>query len=215
MYTLFGGHFSRALIIEMVMAEGGIDYELREVDFPNDEHRSPEFLAINPAGWVPALITPGGETLYETPAIALHLCEQHKLTHLVPAVDDPDRGQFLSGFFYITDDIEPAMKRVFYPHRYVNRPEDTEAMTQMSLDVVLERLSVIEKRLDAAGPYHLGDRFSLVDLILTYWSSYPAAEGRLEPYPALRRCMKLVMERPALAPGFDETGELLEKYPRT
>ena len=68
MYILYGGRFTRTLIVEMVMAEGDIAYELREIDIFKQQHRSPEFLAINPAGWVPAMITPEGETLHETPA---------------------------------------------------------------------------------------------------------------------------------------------------
>lgn len=63
MYILYGGPFTRALIVEMVMAEGNIPYELREVDIVKQAHQSPEFLAINPAGYVPAVITPQGETL--------------------------------------------------------------------------------------------------------------------------------------------------------
>ena len=73
MYILYGGRFTRALMVEMVMAEGGIPYELRNVDIVAHEHRRPEYLAVNPAGWVPALLTPEGETLYETPAINLYL----------------------------------------------------------------------------------------------------------------------------------------------
>ena len=50
MYVLYGGSFTRAIIVEMVMAEGDIAYELRNVDTTRGEHRSAAFLAINPAG---------------------------------------------------------------------------------------------------------------------------------------------------------------------
>ena len=115
MYILYGGHFTRALITEMVMAEGGIPYELRNVDIVAQEHRRPEYLAINPAGWVPALVTPEGATLYETPAINLYLAERHGLTHLAPAPGDPDRGIFLSGLFSVTGDLEADPEALFLP----------------------------------------------------------------------------------------------------
>ena len=212
MYILYGGPLTRALITEMVMAEGDIAYELREVDILNNEHRTPEFLAINPTGWVPVLVTPEGETLYETPAINLHLAERHGLTHLAPRVDEPDRGQFLSGLFYLSGDLEPVMKRYFYPQRYVLRTEDTPAMRARSLDIALERLGVIERRLAAGGPYHLGARFSLVDLTMSYWTAYIDALGALESYPAIRRCMTLVMDRPKLRGKFDGLIALRDKY---
>ena len=89
MYIVYGGKFTRTLMVEMVMAEIGIACEMRNVDTIKREHLSPVYLKINPAGWVPALITPEGDRLYETPAINLYLAERHRATHLAPAVDDP------------------------------------------------------------------------------------------------------------------------------
>ena len=158
---LYGGPYTRALITEMVLIESGIPYELRVVDVLANEHRSPEFLAINPAGWVPALITPEGETLYETPAINLMIAERHGLTDIAPAAGDPARGRFLCGLFYLTGELEPVMKRYFFPHRYVVRKEDASAMKKMAAADALDRLGVVNQRLEAEGPYHLGDRVSL------------------------------------------------------
>ncbi len=212
MYILYGGRYTRALIVEMVLAEGELDYELRDVNIVDQEHRSPEFLAINPAGWVPALITPGGETLYETPAICLYLAEHHSLTHLAPRTEEAERGRFLSGLFYLTDELEPVMKRYFYPHRYVLREEDTSARKQKSISDALVCLSVIDQRLRDGGPYHLGDRFSLVDLVLTYWAAYLDLDGALAPYPALRRCIERVRERPALRTKFEMWDAMQAEY---
>lgn len=204
MYILYGGPFTRALIVEMVLVEGDIDYELRGVDIVAQGHRTPEFLAINPAGWVPALITPEGETLHETHAINLYLAERHGLGHLAPRLDEPERGPFLSGLFYLADDFEPVMKRYFYPHRYVLRDEDTPAMTQRSLAVALDRLGVIEQRLGGGGPYYLGGRFSLVDLAMAYWAVLLDWPGVLDALPAVKRCTALVANRPKLRARFDD-----------
>ncbi len=202
MYILYGGPHTRAILVEMVLAEGDIPYELRVVDTVKQEHRTPAYLAINPAGWVPALITPEGETLVETPAINLALAERHGLTQLAPRIDEPARAQFLSGLFYLTDELEPAMKRYFYPHRYVLRPEDGPAMKAKALAVALDRFAVIDRHLDKAGPYHLGAHYSLVDLTLAHWATTLEASELLDPYPALRRCMDLVTERPKIRDKF-------------
>ena len=202
-YILYGGRFTRALITEMVMAEGGIPYEVRDVDIVAQEHRRPEYLAVNPSGWVPALVTPEGEILYETPAISLYLAERHRLTHLAPAIGDPDRGLFLSGFFSVAGDLEPILKRYFYPHRYVMREDDSAAMKERALGEALERLQVTEGRLHGRGPYHLGERFSLVDLTLCHWTAPLLDRGVLAPCPALRRCLELVTARPKLRPHFE------------
>ncbi len=214
MYVLYGGRHTRSTLVEMVMAEGGIAYELRGVDILRGEHRTPEYLAINPAGWVPALVTPEGETLYETAAINLHLAERHGLTQLAPRTDDPDRGRFLSGLFFLTDDLEPIMKRYFYPQRFVLRDDDAPAMRQRALDDAIERLSVIEKRLQTDGPFHLGVRYSLVDLTMAYWAVQVAARVPLENLPAVRLCTERVMARPALRDRFQAVVAGSEEFAR-
>ena len=212
MYILYGGDFTRALVTEMVMAEGGISYELREVDIVNDGHRTPEFLKINPAGWVPALITPEGEHLYETPAINLYLAERHALTHLVPPETDNDRGRFLSGFFFLAGDLEPVIKRVFYAHRFVLRPDDEQQARQMATDTALERLRVIEAKIGAGGPYFLGERFSLIDLTLAYWVGALNRSGLLDEFAAIQNAVGLVRARPKLGTHFDRIDEARVKY---
>ncbi len=104
------------------------------------------------------------------------------------------------------------MKRYFYPQRYVLRPEDAPAMKAQALDAALDRLAVIEQRLQKNGPYHLGARFSLVDLTMAYWTAYVDFIDALGPYPAVRHCTDLVMDRPKLRRKFDELKTLKHKY---
>ena len=52
-----------------VLEEIGADYELKLVDAKAGQHRSPEYLRINPNGLIPMLATPDGATLFESAAI--------------------------------------------------------------------------------------------------------------------------------------------------
>lgn len=197
-YILYGNSFARSLVTEMVMAEGQIEYELHEVDMFKQEHRLKQYLAINPAGWLPALVCPSGEVLYETPAINLYLCEKHQLKHLAPASEEGERGKFLSGLFYITDELEPATKRFYYPHRYIFQKEDLQKMKHQALEDTLKCFAVINHRLQAEGPYHLGKRFSLVDITMAYWAMLMDFGDNLLSYPGVKQCMDLVAARPRL-----------------
>ncbi len=125
MYILYGGKLTRTVGPQMVLHEGDLAYELREIDIMRDEHRRPEFLAINPAGYVPALITPEGQVLHEAAAIMLYLADRHGLDDLAPAPDAPERGLFYSKLFLLTNDVQPAMKRYYFPHRYSTDDADT------------------------------------------------------------------------------------------
>jgi glutathione S-transferase len=213
-YVLYGGPFTRGLLVEMVLAEGDIAYERRTVDTLKGEHRSAAYLAVNPAGLVPALVTPEGEILVETPAIDLYLAERHDLVQLAPRAEEPERGRFLSGLFYLSGELEPRLKRYYYPHRFALRAEDGPAVQEHALQGVLDRLAVIERQLRDRGPYHLGERFSLVDLTLAFWTVLLDREDRLAPYAAIRRCTTMVTDRSKLRGKFDELAAMREDYAR-
>ena len=152
MYILYGGDFTRATLVQWVLEEGKIEYELRTIDILKGEHRSAEFLAINPAGLVPLLITPDGDALHEVAALMLYLADRHQLTELAPPSTDPDRGLFLATVFHIAGDIQSEMKRFHFPHRFSLRREDDAGIQDLAKSLVLSRLNVMNTRLEERGP---------------------------------------------------------------
>lgn len=212
MYTLYGGDFTRAPLVQWVLDEGRIPYDIRKIDIVKGEHRTPEFLSINPAGLVPVLITPEGDALYEVAALMLYLAERHRLTDLAPAVDDPRRGLFLSSVFWIASDIQAEMKRFHFPHRYSLKPEDALAVRDMSQQLVLSRLDVMDARLARSGPHILGDRFSLADFYLTFWVAYLDRETVRQRCRCVARLYDMVRSRPGATRFIEETEKMSDDY---
>lgn len=212
MYILYGGDYTRAPLVQWVLEEGKLEYEFRKIDILNGEHRSAEFLAINPAGLVPVLITPEGDRLYETAALILYLADRHQLVHLAPSPDDPERGLFLSALFHIAGDIQTEMKRFHFPHRFSLRLEDNVAIQDMARSLVLTRLSVMNTRLEMRGPYILGTRFSIADFFLAFWIAYLDRKAVCEAFPAVSRLYELVRSRPGAAGFIDETELMADEY---
>jgi glutathione S-transferase len=112
------------VLVQWALEEGGLKYEFRNINILKAEHRTTDFLATNPAGLVPVLITPEGQALYETAALMVYLADRHGLTDLAPPLTDPSRGLFLSTIFYLASDIQSEMKRFHFPHRFAPRRED-------------------------------------------------------------------------------------------
>lgn len=213
LYILYGGKFTRSALVEQVMAECDVRCELRHINTAKREQKSPEFLKVNPAGWIPALITPEGNTLYETPAINLFLAERHAIPDLAPALDDPDRGLFLSGLFYISGMLEPALKRYWFSDRYGDGAEDANAVRSKAWQDALDYFTVINARLAENGPFHLGERFSLVDLMLAYWSESFVKPASIDHLSAIQHCHELVYERPKLRPHkYAQRNSIAELY---
>ena len=150
----------------------------------------------------------------ETPAINLYLAERYNVGELAPSIGEAERGPFLSRLFFLSGDLEPILKRMFYPERFVLRPGDEAEMSEKSLREALQRMQLIERDLEHRGPYQLGPRFSLLDIILSFWVEYVNVDGALETCPALLRCYQLVRERPRIRPCFEQMIEQRAEYAR-
>ena len=77
---------SCALATHLTLAEADADYEAIRLDFAAGEQQGTKYLAINPKGRVPALVTDRG-ILTETPAILLYIAQVHPHCALAPLDD--------------------------------------------------------------------------------------------------------------------------------
>ena len=75
---------SSSLAARLAFVLAGLPGEVREIGLRAGESRTPEYLAINPKGQVPALVLDNGETLTETAAILLAIGELAPQSGLIP-----------------------------------------------------------------------------------------------------------------------------------
>ena len=212
MYILYGGDFTRAPLVQWVLEEGGLDYELRKIDIIKGEHRTAEFKAINPAGLIPVLITPDGDALYEVAALMVYLADRHQLSELAPAVTDRGRGLFLSTVFYIASDIQSEIKRFHFPHRYSLRREDDTSIQELTKTLVFTRLDIMNTRLASGGPYVLGSRFCLADFYLSFWIALLDPAGVCQRFPSIAKLYDLVRSRRGAKPYLEGAERMAEEY---
>lgn len=213
MYTLYHQDGTRSGAALLVLEEGGLEYDLRHIDITADEHRSEEFLAVNPRGLIPTLVTDSGEIICETAAIMMYLADRHRLAELAPLPDEAGRGVLHDWLFYHVGEVQEAGKRNAYANRYSTDPADIPRIRAKAADTLLERWRIVDRHLADNGPYHLGARFSLVDLYLSITAAWlqmgdervggPDTDLRLENLPAVERCYELVAARPRCAPVLD------------
>src|SRR6202047_5101446 len=87
MIKLFYAVNTCSLASHIALEEAGAEYSTVKISFATNEQRSPEYLAINPKGRVPALVTDRG-ILTETPAMLAFIAQSFPQTKLAP-LDDP------------------------------------------------------------------------------------------------------------------------------
>ena len=213
MYTLYHQDGTRSGAALLVLEEGGLEYDLRRIDITADEHRSEDFLAVNSRGLIPTLVTDSGEVICETAAIMMYLADRHRLAELAPLPHEPGRGALHDWLFYHVGEVQEAGKRLAYANRYSTDPADIPRIRARAADALLERWRIVDRHLAHKGPYHLGTRFSLVDLYLSITTTWlgmgdervggPGTDLRLQNLPAVKRCYELVAARPKCAPVLD------------
>ena len=86
MLKLFYAPGSCALASHVALEEVGAEYEAVRVDLRANDQRKPEYLAINPKGRVPALVTDKG-VLTENPAILAFVAQSFPEARLAPLDD--------------------------------------------------------------------------------------------------------------------------------
>ncbi|WP_223475470.1 glutathione S-transferase family protein [Oricola indica] len=200
MYRLYWAEGTASFAPQAVLEEAGLAYELVRIDTTKGEHGKPDYLAINPAGRVPALELPDGAILTESAAISLYLAERHGLEEIAPAVMDPDRGTFLRWLFYLAVTLQEAYKPFYYPERWSADPGDRPRIRARAAERIIECWQPVEAHLAANGPYHLGERFSLADIFVLMNSTWHVTPEQLvERFPAVGRCIALASKRPVIA----------------
>lgn len=177
---------SRAVISKWMLDECSAEYEIATIDFEKGEHKSPEFLKINPAGKLPALVD-GESKIFESAAICLYLGDKFPEANLAPKINAPERGRYLSLMVYSTSQLEPALG-------------DTMLGAQTSLqrgwtDFETAR-NVIEGEL-GAGPYLFGEWFTATDIMIGSMFIWRRMLGGQQDRPKLEAYVDRLLARPA------------------
>lgn len=148
---------SRAQMARWMLEEVGAPYDQVLVDFEKGEHKTPEFLALNPMGKLPTLVHKG-VVVTETAAVIAYLADAFPKAGLAPAISDPLRGAYYRWLFFGGSCFEPAMIDVM-----MKRPPVQKSMAGWGdFDDVKATL----KTALTPGPYLLGDRFSAADVYI-------------------------------------------------
>ncbi len=204
-YTLYTARGTCALATHIALVEAGADFALRPLDFKSTEQRSPEYLALNPKGRVPALATPQG-VLTENPALLLYIAQTHPQAGLAP-LDDPfllARMQELHSYLASTVHVNHA-----HTHRGARWADDAAAQEAMRAKVaqnMTDCAALLEAWLDP-GPWALGERWSVADAYLYVVAGWMDGDGvDMQRFPRLRDHQARMAARPATQQALAQLG---------
>jgi len=185
--TIYGDSISgNCLKAKFVCDRLGIPYRWIETSVIKAETRTPEFLAMNPAGQVPVMKLADGRVLAQSNAIILYLAEG---SDLIPA-DAFDRALMLQWMFWEQYSHETAIAVRRFHKTYLKKPDS-------EIDPALlpkgERVLAVMNAHLATGPYFVGKKLTLADIALVAYTRW-AHEGGfdLARHPRVRDWVRRV-----------------------
>jgi glutathione S-transferase len=176
------------------LAEIGVEYELVRIE-RDAAQADAAYRALNPLGVVPTLVD-GDLVLTESAAILLYLADRYPEARLAPE----DRAQFYRWLVFMTNSLQTAFLRVFYPERYGGGDE----VSRTAAAEAQGHFEVIERNLDGRD-WLVGDHRTAADLflfMLTRWGR------RLEPPAWDRPVIRAHFLRTLALPG---VGRMIEE----
>ena len=201
MLTLYFAQGTCALASLIALEEAGLAYEPKKLSIKDNEQRAADYLAINPKGRVPALVTDRG-VLTETIAILAYIAQTVPQAKLAP-LDDPFEFARLQSFNnYICSTVHVNHAHRPRGSRWADDPAALDAMKAKVPQTMAESFALIEETL-FQGPWVMGKDYSVADpylFVMTGWlpsdgvdparfSKVSAHHARMLERPAVQRAL--------------------------
>ncbi|MGE8319635.1 MAG: glutathione S-transferase family protein [Comamonas sp.] len=187
----FFNPMSRARMVRWMQEECGAEYESVQLEF-GTTMKSPDYLAINPMGKVPA-ITDGGTVITETGAILAYLADKYPHKQLAPAVGSAARGEYYRWLFFVGGPVEAATTA---------KSEGwlQEQTARQAVSAGFGRFDDLVRTLEqavAGKRYLCGDHFTAADLYMASYLRWSMMTGQLPQKEVFQAYAEPLCARPA------------------
>ena len=150
-----------ALASHIALEEAGAAYTTERVDFKTNQQNSPEYLAINPKGRVPALVTDRG-VLTETPAMLAFIAQSFPLAKLAPLGDAFAFAQVQAFNSYLCSTLHVAHAHGRRGYRWASEESSFADMKRKVPETFGAGLTLIERDM-LKGPWVMGQDYTICD----------------------------------------------------
>jgi len=178
--------------VRLLLAHLGLPFERIELDTDSGETRTPEYLAKNPNGKIPALELDSGDVLCESNAILFYLAAG---TALLPE-DNLERARALQWMFFEQYSHEPYIAVSRHVLQHLDLTDENRALVASKRESGYQALKVMEEHL-ANRVFFVAERFTIADVAL-YAYTHVAEEGGFElaNFPAIQDWLTRVSSQP-------------------
>src|SRR5690348_13050189 len=197
MLTLYYAPATIALATLIALEEAGAAYDPVRLDFSKNEQRGEAYLAVNPKGRVPSLVTERG-ILTETPATLAYIAQTHPEANLAPLADPFAfaEAQAFNCYLCATAHVAHAHGRRGY--RWTDDQAAMDAMKRFVPTSMAAAMQLIEAGM-LKGPWVMGEAYSICDPYLFTVAGWMGPDGLdLSAFPRVIEHRDRMAERPAV-----------------
>jgi glutathione S-transferase len=187
---------TRSIRARWTLQELGVEFDSEVIDMIAGAHRSPEFLAINPAGKLPVLVD-GDLTLTESAAIVLYLCDKYAHKGLLPT-DIPRRAEVYRWLLFAVTELEQPLWRIARHTSIYDESDRLAQEVELAKRDFLAMAAVLERHLENRR-YLVEPSFSAADIVCGYTLDWANEIDLLAELPRSKEYMQRLYQRP-LAP---------------
>ncbi|MBD3665782.1 glutathione S-transferase family protein [Sulfitobacter aestuariivivens] len=184
MLKLFYAPGTISIAVAIALEEAGLAYEAVKVDFAAGEQTKPAYLAVNPKGRVPALVTASGSVMTETGALLDYIADIAPAAGLRPT--DPAVTQHMrSVMYYLASTMHVAHAHKMRGSRWADQQSSFDDMTAKVPQTMADCAAYVESDC-LRGAYVLGDTISIADPYLFVVCNWLQGDGvTVSDYPAV------------------------------
>ena len=197
MLKLYYAPATCALASHIALEEAGADYTTERLNFRANQQNSPEYLAINPKGRVPSLVTDRG-ILTETPAMLAFIAQSFPKAKLAPLDDAFAFAQVQSFNSYLCSTVHVAHAHKLRGARWATEESSFADMKRKVPETMSACFALIERGM-LKGPWVMGDSYTICDPYLFTISQWLEGDSvDIKSMPKVADHFKRMTERPAV-----------------
>ena len=192
-----------ALASHIALAESGADYSTERIDFKTNQQNSPEYLAINPKGRVPTLVTDRG-IMTETPAMLAFIAQSFPKTKLAPLEDAYAFAQAQSFNSYLCSTVHINHAHKMRGARWATEESSYADMKRKVPQSMGACFGLIERDM-LRGPWVMGETYTICDPYLFTLSGWLEGDSvDIATLPKVADHRRRMADRPAVQKALAE-----------
>ncbi len=188
---------TRSSRVRWLLLELGLPCEIAQVNVFTGEGRKPDYQAIHPHGFVPAL-EDDGAVLIESGAICMYLVDRYgEGKNLAPPPGTIARGKYYEWMVYVPATVDPCLEAIMFNTVFLPEDKRDTKLVERMKKTWATKIEPRFARAVASSSFVLGETFTAADVMTGGALAWAQMAGVLGSDPAIARYLKAITERPA------------------